>query len=248
MPRRLARRAGLTALTGVAAAVALLAAAMPASAAPGDGSAYAAKVDVTLLGASAVTVGPLSPSNTNGPTSATLASISVPGILSTGIVSSKSVLDENTGVVHTEASIANAKVTLGTAKLTADVIGSHCDATQSGVTGGSTLVNVQIPGAQVPVNPAPNTKVNVLGLLVITFNEQIDNADGSKTINAVHIKLNALVGSGDVILASSTCGPAAPPMPMASGAGLWVGLGLLGLVAVPAGTVVLRKRRAAAQA
>src|SRR3954468_11938628 len=105
MPRRLARRAGLTALTGVAAAVAMLAAAMPASAAPGDGSAYAAKVDVTLLGASAVTVGPLSPSNTNGPTSATLASVSVPGILSTGIVSSKSVLDENTGVVHTEASI-----------------------------------------------------------------------------------------------------------------------------------------------
>jgi hypothetical protein len=247
MPRRLARRAGLTALTGLAAAAALMAGAMPASAAPGDGSAYAAKVDVTLLGASAVTVGPLSPSDTNGPTSATLATVTVPGILSTGVVSSKSVLDENTGVVHSEASIAGAKVTLGVAKVTADVIQSHCDATQSSVTGDSTLANVKIPGVQVPVNPAPNTVVNVLGLLKITFNEQIES-NGSLTVNAVHIKLNALVGSGDVILASSTCGPAAPPMPMASGAGLWVGLGLLGAIAVPMGTAVLRRRRTATQA
>jgi hypothetical protein len=177
-----------------------------------------------------------------------LATVTVPGILNTGVVSSKSTLDENTGVVHSEASIANAKVTLGLAKVTANVIGSHCDATQSGVTGGATLASLKIPGVNVPVDPAPNTKVNVLGLLVITFNEQITHDDGSLAVNAVHIKLNALVGSGDVILASSTCGPAAPPMPMASGVGLWVGLGLLGVIAVPVGTAVLRRRQAAAQA
>jgi hypothetical protein len=248
MPRRLARRAGLTALTGVAAAVAMLAAAMPASAAPGDGSAYAAKVNVTLLGSPAVSVGPLSPSDTNGPTHAALATITVPGILTTGAVTSNATLDENTGVVHSDASIAGAKVTLGLAKITAGVIQSHCDATQSGVTGDATLANVAIPGVQVPVDPAPNTTINVLNLLTIVFNEQISHGDGSLTVNAIHIKLNALVGSGDVILSSSTCGPAAPPMPMASGAGLWVGLGLLGLIAVPAGSAVLRKRRAAVQA
>ncbi len=94
-------------------------------------------------------------------------------------------------------------------------------------------------------NPAPNTKISLLGLATITFNEQIQNADGSLTVNAVHITLNALVGQGDVVLASATCGPAAPPVPLASGAGLWLGLGLLGLAAIPVGGMVLRKRRAA---
>lgn len=59
------------------------------------------------------------------------------------------------------------------------------------------------------------------------------------------MKLNPLVGKGDIVLAQAKCGPAAPPVPMASGAGLWLGLGLLGLAAIPIGGMVLRKRRAA---
>jgi hypothetical protein len=97
----------------------------------------------------------------------------------------------------------------------------------------------------VPVNPAPNTTIN-LALAKVVFNEQISNPDGSLTVNAVHITLNALVGTGDVILAQAKCGPAAPPVPMASGAGLWIGLGLLALMAIPVGGVVVRKRRDAA--
>jgi hypothetical protein len=244
MPRRLARGAGLAAVTGVVTGAALLLGSLPASAAPGDGSAYAAKVNVTLLGASAVNVGPLSPSNTNGPTSAALATITVPGLLTTGAVTSSAQLDQNTGVVHTEAAIAGAKATIGLATINAGVVKSACDATQAGIKLTSTLANVTIPGVQVPVDPAPNTTVNVLGLVSVVFNEQLDNQDGSRTVNAIHIKLNAVVGSGDVILASSTCGPAAPPMPMASGAGLWIGLGVLGVIAVPAGALVVRRRRA----
>ena len=46
-------------------------------------------------------------------------------------------------------------------------------------------------------------------------------------------------------MSSATCGPAAPPMPLASGAGLWIGLGLLGAIAVPVGTRIFRNRRTA---
>ena len=52
------------------------------------------------------------------------------------------------------------------------------------------------------------------------------------------------LGSGDVIISSATCGPAGLPIPMASGAGLWIGLGLLGAIAVPVGAIAIRRRRA----
>lgn len=239
------RFAGRGGAIGVAVAASLVLGAMPASAAPGDGSAYAVDVAVTLLGQPAVNVGPLAPSNTGGPTEASLASVNVPGIVSAGVVTSQAVLNEETGEVHAEADVAN--VNIGLAALTGSIgaVEATCDATQSGTTGSTTLANVQLPGVSVPVNPAPNTTIN-LPLVSIVFNEQIENADGSLTVNAVHIRLNALVGMGDIVLASATCGPAAPPVPLASGAGLWLGLGLLGLAAIPVGGMVIRKRRAAA--
>ncbi|MFI5606070.1 choice-of-anchor P family protein [Amycolatopsis sp. NPDC051903] len=88
--------------------------------------------------------------------------------------------------------------------------------------------------------------VNVATLIL---NEQIHNPDGSLTVNAPHLKLLGGVvgalGSGDVILSSATCGPAAPPMPLASGTGLWVGLGVLAAVAVPVGLRFTRRRSVA---
>lgn len=242
MRMRFARRGGAI---GVAVVASLVLGAMPASAAPGDGSAYGVKVSVTLLGAAAVNVGPLAASNTGGPTSASVASVNAAGLVTTGLVTSEAVLNEETGEVHAQADIANVGINLGALDGTIGAVNATCDATQAGTTGSSTLANVNIPGVTVTANPAPNTKISLLGLATITFNEQIQNADGSLTVNAVHITLNALVGQGDVVLASATCGPAAPPVPLASGAGLWLGLGLLGLAAIPVGGMVLRKRRAA---
>ena len=240
MRMRFVRRGGAV---GAVVAAALLLGAMPASAAPGDGSAYAAKVAVTLLGTPAVAVGPLAPSNTNGPTSASVANVNAAGLVTTGLVTSSATLDQETGVVHAQADIAN--VGLGLAALTGKIgaVNATCDATQAGVTGSSTLAGVAIPGVNVAANPAPNTTVNLL-LAKIVFNEQITGDDGSLTVNAVHIYLNAVVGSGDVVLAQAKCGPAAPPIPLASGAGLWLGLGLLVLAAIPA-AFVIRKRRTA---
>jgi hypothetical protein len=236
MRMRSVRRGGAI---GAVVAAALVLGAMPASAAPGDGSAFAANVSLTLP---AVNVGPLAASSTSGPTNASVASVDAAGLVTAGVATSSATLDQETGVVHAQADIAN--VGIGLAALTGKIgaVNATCDATQAGITGSSTLADVQIAGVAVGANPAPNTTVN-LGLVKIVFNEQLPNGDGSLTVNAVHITLSALVTKGDIILAQARCGPAAPPVPMASGVGLWLGLGLLALVAVPAGAIVIRKRR-----
>lgn len=254
MKRHLARRGGM--LAAVVACVALAGAA-PASAAPGDGSAYGVSVDVQLLGQSAVKVGPLAASNTNGPTTASVANANVAGILTAGVITSSAVRDDNSGAVTAKASTADVglpllKAALGTVSVKA--VEAVCTATQAGVKGSSTLADAKLGSVgTVDANPSPNTQVKValgpVNVATLILNEQIKNPDGSLTVNALHLKLLGGVvgalGSGDVIVSSATCGPAAPPMPLASGPGLWVGLGLLGAVAVPVGLRLSRRRAGA---
>ncbi|NIH80240.1 choice-of-anchor P family protein [Amycolatopsis viridis] len=251
------RRARLGLAAAMAAGVVLLGA-VPASAAPGDGSAYGADVDVTLLGKPAVHVGPLAQASTEGPTSGTLVGIDVPGIAHSGTVQTTAVRDETTGAVDSKATVENLSVgvlgALGTIK--ADAVTAECHATQDGNAGAATLAGLNLgPLGDVSATPAANTVVNVgaLGANVakITFNEQIANPDGSLTVNAIHVRLLGGVlgslGSGDVIVSSATCGPAGLPVPLASGAGMWIGLGLLAALGLPAG-VWFSRRRATAQA
>jgi hypothetical protein len=252
MKTHLLRRGGV--LAAVVASV-VLAGSVPASAAAGDGSAYGAKATVTLLGAATVNVGPLVVSNTSGPTTATLASVGVPGILTTGVVNTSAIRDDNSGAVTATASTANVglpllSVPLGT--VGAQAIEAKCVATQAGIVGTSTFAGASLGSlGAVAVNPAPNTtlQVTVLGasIATITLNEQISNPDGSLTVNALHVHLIggtlASLGTGDVIVSSATCGPAGLPMPLASGPGMWIAFGLLGAVALPVGTRLVRKRR-----
>lgn len=255
MKSSLARRGGL--LAAVVASF-VLAGAAPASAAPGDGSAYGVKVDVTLLGQPAVHVGPLAAANTAGPTTSTLASATVPGVLTAGVIATEAKRDDNSGAVTAKATTANVglpllKTALGDVGI--KTVEAVCTATQAGVKGSSTLADAKLGSVgTVDANPAPNTQVKVaiagINIATVILNEQIKNDDGSLTVNAIHVKLLGGVvgslGSGDVIVSSATCGPAAPPMPLASGAGLWIGLGLLGAVAVPVGTRIYRRRSAQA--
>lgn len=239
MRMRLVRRGGAI---GVVVAASLVFGALPASAAPGDGSAYVAKVSLTLP---AVTVGPLAASSTAGPTEAGVASVDAAGLVTAGVATSSAKLDEATGVVQAKADIANVKLGLAVLGGTIDAVGATCEATQSGITGAANLAGVKIAGVTVAANPAPNTTINLAGVKIV-FNEQVtDPNDGSLIVNAVHITVNALVTKGDVVLAQARCGPAAPPVPLASGLGLWLGLGLLALAAIPA-AVVIRRRHAAA--
>lgn len=246
------RRGGVVALLAVSA---LLAGTAPASAAPGDGSAFALQVSVTLLGGSPINVGPLAASNTAGPTTATVASATVPGVVTTGVLTSSSTEDPNTGAVTSTASTANVGLPLLAAlgAVSANAIVATCNATQSGETGTVTLTNATLGSlGALAANPAKNTviQINIAGINVatLTLNEQISNADGSLTVNAFHLHLLGgavgALGTGDVIISSATCGPAALPIPMASGLGLWIGLGLLGTIAVPVGTRLVRRHRA----
>jgi hypothetical protein len=254
MKSSLVRRGGL--LAAVVASV-VLAGAAPASAAPGDGSAYGVKVGVTLLGRKAVQAGPFAAANTAGPTSSSLAKVELPGILTAGAVTTAAERDENSGAVTAKASTADVglpllEAALGTVGI--KVVEAVCTATQKGVEGSTKLVGANLGSAGgVDAAPAANTRIKVglgpVDVATITLNEQLRNKDGSLTVNALHVKLLGegltALGKGDVIVSSATCGPAAPPMPLASGAGLWIGLGLLGAIAVPAGTRVVRNRRTA---
>ena len=254
MRLRIVRRGGVLALAAVAA---LLAGIAPASAAPGDGSAFGVQVSVTLLGGSPINVGPLAASNTAGPTTATVASATVPGVLTTGVITSSATKNVATGAVTSQASTANVGLPLLAAlgAVSANAIVAQCSATQAGETGTTTLTNATLGSlGALAANPAANTviQINIAGIHVatLTLNEQIPNADGSLTVNAFHLHLLGgavgALGTGDVIISSATCGPAALPVPMASGAGLWIGLGLLGAIAVPLGAVTVRRRRASA--
>jgi hypothetical protein len=230
---------------GAVVAASLVLGALPASAAPGDGSAYAAKVAVTLHGAAAVNAGPIAPSNSNGPTTARAASVNAAKILTSGAATSSATLDQNTGVVHGQADITD--VGIGLAALTGKigVAKATCDATQGGTTGASHLGNVRLPGVQVAADPARNTTANLPSARIV-FNEQVRDREGGLTVNAVHIYLHEPAGTGDIVLSQARCGPACPPVPLASGLGLWLSLGLLGLAAVPGGLAIRRRRAAAA--
>ncbi|MGW6445342.1 choice-of-anchor P family protein [Lentzea sp. NPDC055074] len=247
-------RVRMTGLAGVIAIAALLVGAAPASAAPGDASAYGAKLNVTLLGNPAVNAEPFAAANANGPTKSSFAGVDLTGILKTGLINASATRDENSGGVYSRASTADVRVDLlskVTGKISAELVEAECTATQKGLAGAAKLAGVNLGKlGQVNADPAANTKldVQVAGIKIaeVIFNEQIRNNDGSLTVNAIHIKLLqgvlGSIGTGDVIISSATCGPAGLPIPMASGAGLWIGLGLLGVVAAPVAFVALRRR------
>ena len=236
MRMRTMRRGGAI---GVA-VVALVICAMPASAAPGDGSAYAVEVAVTVPGEPGARVGPLARSSTSGPTTAIVPTVHASGIVTSGAAASSATLDQDTGIPHAQADLAD--VGIGLAALTGRIgaVNASCDATQAGVKGATTLANVRLPGVRVPANPGRNHVVDLRAAKIV-FNEQTENGNGGLTVNAVHIYLHRSAGRGNIVLSSARCGPACPPVPLASGLGLWLGLGLL---AIPA-AVAVRKRRAA---
>ncbi|HET6707987.1 choice-of-anchor P family protein, partial [Amycolatopsis sp.] len=154
MKSSLVRRGGL--LAAVVASV-VLAGAAPASAAPGDGSAYGVKVDVKLLGQDAVKTGPFAAATTEGPTSSSLAKVDLTGILTAGAINTEAKRDENSGAVTAKASTAD--VTLPLLKAALGNVGiklveAVCTATQKGVEGSTKLVGANL-GSVGAVDAAP---------------------------------------------------------------------------------------------
>ncbi|HEX2191743.1 MAG TPA: hypothetical protein VHH09_00980 [Acidimicrobiales bacterium] len=109
---------------------------------------------------------------------------------------------------------------------TADRLQSSCTASETGVSGSTTVTNGTIilqdpdpdvsgePGEQIvsiPTNPAPNTTyngtvANVNDNFQAIFNEQIVNPDGSITVYAYHLRLLGPTAVGDLFVGKSECG------------------------------------------
>lgn len=245
------RRWRRTGAVGIATAALVLGAAGPAAAA--EASSYAVDVNVTVVGSPAVDVGPLVPSSV-GDSPNTLGSIAAGDLLSTGVVTTTATADPDTGGFASSATVDGLGIDIAVLAIDAGVVSATCTATQGGETGTVELTGLTASLAgldiAIPAVISPNTRLSIaVGLIEIgtlILNEQTPTADGGLTVNAIHLSLLGgvlgSVASGDVIVSSATCGPAVLPVPLASGAGLALGLGLVGVTM--AGWLTVRRRRA----
>jgi hypothetical protein len=234
------RGLAITSLTGIC-----VLAAAPAALASTNIQAFGVSVNLANIAA----VGPTPLANLSNP-NASLASITA-GPVSTRTLTA-SVTQNTTSAPGTESSTAtthNLSATLLTLGITASVITATCTATQGqNTTGSVNLANLVIPGVTVPVNPAPNTVLTLpLSLGTITLNEQTPASPGTGqlTVNAIHIRaLPILNGGGDIIISSATCGaaPVVNGVPVASGAGLYLGGAALAGLAFTVSRVRRRNR------
>lgn len=210
---------------GLAAAAVLLTTTSAVADPAGTGSAYGAEAQVSLLpgvlGQSGLTVatGQLAPSSTAGPTSASAVDATLKGLVSAKAITSSANHDQATGDVTATASVVDASLPVLAGVVgavpSASVITSRCHATADGITGSSDLANLNLGKLGTVSAATPNLDLGVPGVVRVVANEQIHHADGSLTVNALHITLlggtlTGALGSGDIVLASSTCGQATP--------------------------------------
>lgn len=251
--------------TGLAAGAALVIGAVPAlaQASPGESSAYGIEAHLSLAGSPLADIGPTPVAKSTGQTHATTANVGVAGVITASTLEANATFNSSSGVTKANAFVEKVSLPLlnvidivgNTPSLTG--IKASCTGTTDGVTGSATLANLDLSGlydGDIDLSPAPNTTITltapILGEIAeITFNEQIEHPNGSLTVNAVHIHLLAglsEIAEGDVVISSATCGAAAPPVALASGPGLWLGLGTVGGLSAVIGVVAYRRRRNAA--
>lgn len=220
-----------------------------AAAAAGPALAASPNEAYGVLATGAINVGPIGLATYPGSSPTTVASATVPGLATTGLITDKA------DATSASSEVDGLGVTLTTlASLGADTVTSSCqfNTTTGKVTGTATITNggVKVGGATIATLDAnPTADENVLGLTgiaTVELNKQSIAGDGTLTVTAIEITLL----SGQVLdIATSVCNqasllpsPALPGMALPIGAGL---AGLLGLGGV--GYFLSRRRRIAAQ-
>jgi hypothetical protein len=166
-----------------------------------------------------VQTGPLAASNTHGPNSASTVDATLKGLVSAKVLTSTS-KHNGDGTVASSASTTQVALPLlrgvAGATPTASVITAQCRSTAHGITGSSDLADLNLGKIGRVSAATPNLKLGIPGVVEVIANEQIHNADGSLTVNALDIKLlggkllNA-VGSGRIVISSATCAAATTP-------------------------------------
>ncbi len=211
-----------TCVVGAVATAALLTAVVPAGAVTaGEASAYGADASVSLqagvLGHGGLTVdtGRLAPTDSAGPTSAAAIDATLKGVVSARVITSDVRHAAATGDV-TDAKLVDVRLpalaALAGHTPSVSVITARCHATSAGVSGSSDLADLNLGRIGDVSAPTPNLTIGIPGVVQIIADEQIHNANGSLTVNALHVKLlgghrTGALGTGDIVLASATCGP-----------------------------------------
>jgi hypothetical protein len=223
---------------------AILATAGPAAAAGPNQSDGAAATGL-------ISLAPVAPASFPGTSPATVASVNVAGLLTTGVIT------DTADATDASSTIANVDATLtAVAAVRAAAVTSSCtfDTNTGAVTGTSGITNgrvalVGLPNITLDANAAPNTNVDVtvagLDVATITLNRQVTAADGTLTVDAIYVQL--LNSTQTITIGTSTCNAASvAPVPVLPGMALPIGLGALGLLGLGGvGFVVARRRRTA---
>ncbi|RFU83886.1 hypothetical protein DY218_24470 [Streptomyces triticagri] len=200
--------AGRAALGAVFAATLVAQAAGTAHAAAGSSSAYGVKASL-----GPITIAEVAPTAyPGGPEEATVADVRVGTYGSIQGLTTSSTGDDQAGTTESTSKIAGARLDLVAAALSTDAITTTCNAEPGADPTGSVniangKVNAVFPPSEVELDasPAPNTTVNVRNLGTLVLNEQVRNADGSLTVNAVHLKSIQPAIRGDLVIGSATC-------------------------------------------
>jgi hypothetical protein len=222
------------------ASVSLLVTAGPSAAAVTAvrGSAYGFFANISLFGGPFNTRGPtpsvtLASDASNSPQTANVASGLVqygPAIIfSTGPIGVSTTGSLGAGGTVTSSTTITSVNTSTQEVFTASSASSTCSASESGVSGSTTINggvlqtsegNPNIDGDEtfvnVPVSPAPNTAytgtIETVGdTFRYIFNEQVINPDGSITVYAGHLRLLGPTAVGDLYWGKAECGVTPPP-------------------------------------
>lgn len=170
-----------------------------------SGGAYGLSANVNALVAP-VSVGPLPsvslPAEGGGPFTASLLSADVLGLASVGVAEVSTEGNSGVGSAASSASLVDVNVA---GLVQASVGRSRCSATADGAEGSASVVDLVVAGIPIStVNLGPNTTISLpVGRVVI--NEQRRDGATGLTVNAVHVTLNAVAVSGDLVLAQSRC-------------------------------------------
>ncbi len=205
---------GLTA----ASLAAVLALASPSHAAEVSPSAYATKVGVSLLASQPVNVGPLAFADRDNPR-ASVVSAPLLSLGSVGLLESTVSIDPGTGAQVATADVASLEAAVAGVVLSARAVAAKCTAVPGQLPTGTTSTDAgRLGTSSLPVSPGPNTVLKVPGsglgqptLAKLVLNQQIWNRDGSLTVYAAHLTVNATslgLASADLIVGAATCGPA----------------------------------------
>lgn len=197
------------AITGVLVApVAAAAIVVPASATGGASAASAFGISATGL----VNI-PRTPSVTSSAHPNTKSVVSVPGnpLVKLSVIRTRAVPG------HAEASVVDLHVAQAAispkAALSAKLIAATCD---DGV-GTSKLVDVRLGGRAIQAGASPNSRITVpvegIGGVQVTVNKQVRNPDGTLTVTALELAVQALGKSQTVDISSATCAGAAGEAP-----------------------------------